>query len=84
MGLTGRAHRRCGTTCSANSRRRLPHTSRPAVEGLGFTCRAAETAWTCLHVARGEGRAVWEAEVTVGLAEAALAGLEVRFREATR
>jgi hypothetical protein len=54
------------------------------LEGLGFTCRPAEATWTCLHVARGEGRGVWEAEVTLTLAGETMTGLETRFREATR
>jgi hypothetical protein len=54
------------------------------LEGMGFTCRPAEAAWTCLHVARGDGRSVWEAEVTLTLAGEAAGGLETRFREATR
>ena len=54
------------------------------LEGMGFTCRPAEAAWTCLHVARGEGRGVWEAEVTLALTAEAMTGLETRFREASR
>jgi hypothetical protein len=54
------------------------------LEGMGFTCRPADTAWTCQHVARTEGRGVWEAEVTLALTGAAVTGLEAHFREATR
>ncbi|TDH63772.1 hypothetical protein E2C06_05445 [Dankookia rubra] len=88
------AYRRMGLTAGPPALRRdllveFPAGSAPAplvrrLEGLGFACRPAEAAWTCLHVAHGEGRAVWEAEVTLRLAEVALAGLEVRFREAAR
>jgi hypothetical protein len=54
------------------------------LDGMGFTCRPAEAGWTCQHLARGEGRAVWEAEVTLTLASDALSDLAVRFRESTR
>jgi hypothetical protein len=54
------------------------------LEGMGFTCRPATNAWACLHAARGEGRAVWEAEVTVTQAGDALGGLDARFRETAR
>ena len=88
------AYRRMGLTAGPPALRRDLLAEFPAggsvapvirrLEGLGFTCRPAEAAWTCLHVARGEGRGVWEAEVTLTLVAEALGGLETRFRKATR
>jgi hypothetical protein len=88
------AYRRMGLTAGPPALRRDLLAEFPAggsavplirhLEGLGFTCRPAGAAWTCLHVARGEGRGVWEAEVTLVLAAEAMTGLETRFREATR
>ena len=88
------AYRRMGLTAGPPALRRDLLAEFPAggaaaplirrLEGMGFTCRPAEAAWTCLHVARAEGRGVWEAEVTLSLAGQAMTGLETRFREATR
>ena len=88
------AYRRMGLTAGPPALRRDLLAEFPAggpvtpilsrLEAMGFACRPAEAAWTCLHAARTEGRGVWEAEVTLRVSGDAMTELETRLRETTR
>ena len=87
-------YRRMGVTAGAAALQRdllaeFPPGTPPArlvrkLEGMGLTCRPAATGWDCLQAAQGEGRRIWQAEVTVGLAAGAISLVAARFKEETR